>query len=308
MRKPKSQVFYKFWLYLSAGFPPDVAVERAGVPEIAERLRQGFSLSSAMRTEGFPDFIVSLIEICEEGGISLKKIVYEIYEFLKEQEELEKKLFSTSLFPSLVLSISLFVILGYIIFVVPGFADLLRDFGVASSPVYTIEKFAGFVKSNFIFLFLIFGGVALLPFLLPKLISKLTFFDDMKNSIFFGSVAKLCDYGVDITRSIALSLPFLPPRKIKSEFSLALRHLQEGKIPKVDVGEFSDMIHTAFETGTVPQIFTLISQEFKKRFLRKSEILTKAIEPLLGLITGLFIVAIFLMIYIPVMRGIFERF
>jgi type II secretory pathway component PulF len=98
--------------------------------DLRKAVREGTSLSEAMAAmpADFSTLYVNMVRVGEEGGI-LSPVMERLAGFLERSEEIRRYIISTSIYPSILLSvgiISVFIIMG---FVVPRFAGIFNDLG-----------------------------------------------------------------------------------------------------------------------------------------------------------------------------------
>ena len=142
MRRPQLLDFTRELAHLTR---EDVPVDRAlailmevagdqSTRETAKYLRTslqgGKNLSAAMadRPQEFNDLYVNMVRAGEAGGI-LPQILTKLGEFLEQSEEVRRYIISSSIYPSILLSVGFLSILIIVGFVVPRFADIFADLG-----------------------------------------------------------------------------------------------------------------------------------------------------------------------------------
>ncbi|MEA2108641.1 MAG: type II secretion system F family protein [Pseudomonadota bacterium] len=93
-------------------------------------LQGGKNLSTAMadRPQEFNNLYVNMVRAGEAGGI-LPQILTKLGEFLEQSEEVRRYIISSSIYPSILLSVGFLSILIIVGFVVPRFADIFADLG-----------------------------------------------------------------------------------------------------------------------------------------------------------------------------------
>lgn len=100
------------------------------VSQLRRGLHEGKRFSQLIKDQGnlFPQIYSGLIAAGEEGGL-LSETVQELEKFLQQKKEMRSFLISNSIYPVLVLTVTLGVILFLLFFVIPKFAQTLGGTG-----------------------------------------------------------------------------------------------------------------------------------------------------------------------------------
>lgn len=98
--------------------------------KMQEDVSGGSSLSDAMmkHPKGFDRLYVKMVAAGEVGGV-LDVILQRLAEFLEKSEKLKGKIKSAMVYPSVVLSVAFFIVMGIMIGIVPKFIDIFKSFG-----------------------------------------------------------------------------------------------------------------------------------------------------------------------------------
>jgi len=109
----------------------------------------GEKLWSAMsrRPDEFSDLEVAMVAAGEEAG-NREQVFERLATFLERDERLRKRLNAALLYPLFVLAAACAVSLYLFIYVIPQFAALFHDFGVAPSPIMVLLLSVGGVIGN----------------------------------------------------------------------------------------------------------------------------------------------------------------
>jgi type IV pilus assembly protein PilC len=120
----------------------------------------GVSLHEALakRPLYFDDLFVNLVEAGEQAG-ALESLLDKVATYKEKTEALKKKVKKALFYPTAVLVVAVIVTVILLVFVIPQFEDLFKDFG-ADLPAFTqmVIKLSEFVQSKGIFLALVLGG------------------------------------------------------------------------------------------------------------------------------------------------------
>jgi type IV pilus assembly protein PilC len=98
---------------------------------VAEDVEGGAPLSDAMakHPKAFDRLYTKMIAAGEVGGV-LDVILQRLAEFMEKAEQLKARIKSASIYPIVVVIISIAIVAGIMIFVIPKFRDIFMDFGV----------------------------------------------------------------------------------------------------------------------------------------------------------------------------------
>ncbi len=115
-----------------------------------------FSESLAKYPKIFDELFVALIAAGELGGI-LDTIMRRLAEYIEKKEQLQRRVKSAMIYPTVILVITILLLIVLLQFVIPTFESMFADFGAADAlPVPTqvvIDLSHGFTN-NFVFIFI----------------------------------------------------------------------------------------------------------------------------------------------------------
>lgn len=138
--------------------------------EAADNIRAGFPLSSSL--SGYPDIFdtvfLNTIRAAEEAG-SLESVFLWLADNYKRTDEFKRKLKQAITYPSIVVAFALIVTIGLFTFVVPKFADMLKQGGIK---IPVITQIMLYISSHFIFFILGFITFLFFLFLLFKFLKR----------------------------------------------------------------------------------------------------------------------------------------
>lgn len=104
---------------------------------IKREIESGASFTDALSkyTDYFDDFYRNMVDAGEQSG-ALEEFLSKIADYKEKQESIKKKIKKALIYPVIVLAVSLVVCAILLIFVVPVFESLFKDFG-ADLPIFT---------------------------------------------------------------------------------------------------------------------------------------------------------------------------
>jgi type IV pilus assembly protein PilC len=103
---------------------------KAIIGGVADEVEGGGTLSDAMAKypKAFDKLYVNMIQAGEAGGV-LDLILSRLADFMEKAAKLKKKVIGAMIYPAVVISIAVAIVSMIMIFVIPKFEDIFRDFG-----------------------------------------------------------------------------------------------------------------------------------------------------------------------------------
>src|SRR5688572_987513 len=103
---------------------------KAIIGGVADEVEGGGTLSDAMSKypKAFDKLYVNMIAAGEAGGV-LDLILSRLADFMEKAQKLKKKVIGAMIYPAVVISIAVGIVSMIMIFVIPKFEDIFRDFG-----------------------------------------------------------------------------------------------------------------------------------------------------------------------------------
>jgi type IV pilus assembly protein PilC len=138
--------------------------------DIKADVEGGISLHEALgkRPLYFDDLFVNLVEAGEQAG-ALESLLDKVATYKEKTEALKKKVKKALFYPTAVLVVAVIVTVILLIFVIPQFEALFKDFG-ADLPAFTqmVIGLSKFIQTKGIFIALVLGGAGYAFFYFKK--------------------------------------------------------------------------------------------------------------------------------------------
>lgn len=108
----------------------DEPEQKSFVNGLRQGLHEGKKFSELVRSNGhlFPDYYANLVESGEESGC-LPDVIGQLYQFMSESKELRGFLISSSIYPAVIFSVTILVVLLMFTVFVPRFVTIFEDMG-----------------------------------------------------------------------------------------------------------------------------------------------------------------------------------
>ncbi len=106
--------------------------------QVSEDVEGGATLSEAFsrHPKAFDRLYCNMVAAGEAGGV-LDVILQRLADFLEKAQKLKGKVLGAMIYPIVVIAIALSITLAIVIFLVPKFRDIFKDFGVTTLPAAT---------------------------------------------------------------------------------------------------------------------------------------------------------------------------
>ena len=295
------------------------------IKEISTEIKAGTSLPEAFKHHPkiFSNLWVHLLKAGESTG-KIPLILRQLVSYLEMRKSLEEKLLTALIYPIILISLTIAIILVFVFKIVPVFTTMFSNFGI-ELPMLTklVISSSNFVKDNFLYAFigiiafifagkfylktekgkLFFGSIVLKPPLIGKFVYNILLERFTSNlSIMIKSAVPILSSLETLENLFSDNLPF---QRAISNIKSGVR---EGKSLSYSLGETNifptmlvQMITVGEETGKLPDLLEKAAAYYKNRLDRFITRFTVLIEPIIiifvGAIVGVVVVAIFMPIF-----------
>ncbi len=293
--------------------------------EVRMDVETGTTFADAMKKHPkvFDNLYCNMIDAGEVGGI-LDTILSRLAVFMEKAMGLKKKVKGAMTYPVICLCISV-VILGVIlIFVVPVFENMFKDFG-ASLPALTqmVVKMSNFVKSKF---YLMIIGVVAVVFIVKKIYAtekgkikmdammlKFPVFGELIQKVavakFTRTLGTMLQSGVPILESLNVVARTAGNKVVEIAVFRVAESISEGRPiaePLDETGVFPtmvvQMINVGEQTGALDAMLEKIADFYDEEVDQAVENLTAMIEPFMMVFLGGMIGGLVVAMYLPIFK------
>ena len=289
---------------------------------ILKRLQEGKRFSAAL--ESFPEIFdqsyIALVDAGETAG-KLPEIMTRLADHRERMEDMKRKFLTAMVYPSLVVTVSLAVLVAIIEFVIPVFSEMYANFGAEMPPltsdvIYFSEKFGenlGFIlfisALTFISLSLLYK-LSLVRIFCHKL--SLAFplvggiWQKTDLSRFSRTVGVLQSSGVDLLQSVDIGVRSLGNKYLERKLIGVRGSLEKGKSlreslsdTKVFPSTLLRMIGAGERTGKLGESLISGAKYYEKTVEAALTAMTSVIEPIIILILGAIVGFLIIVMYLP---------
>lgn len=276
--------------------------QRQFVNGLRQGLHEGKKLSELVRSYGgvFPGYYANLIETGEETGC-LPEVTEELNKFMEESKELKEFIISSSVYPAVILCVTLLVMILMFTVFIPKFAQIFTDMGreqpgsmvflLTLSSVMTWLVLAGIpaLIGGWIVLYKAVGRAVIVEWknaLLLKLPIFGTLSVKLEMSKFIRTLAILMSNHVDLIKTVRISTRVIQNTIIRQSFAGLEGKLKSGEklsaslqgnefipagmVAKIRVGE---------ESGEVGQMLERVAGHQEEETRRRIKRLLSLFEP-----------------------------
>jgi type IV pilus assembly protein PilC len=300
-------------------------VFRIVIRDVRLDISAGNSFSSAVKKfpNSFPNLFTSMVEAGEASG-GLAEILGKVAGYFESTVKLTKKVKSAMTYPVAVIGLAVALVNVLLIFVIPVFADMFKDFGAKlPAPTQFLIDLSNFLKAYFFYLVAACYGVywAVGKFIsTPKgrrakdqFLVKAPIFGNLIHKIalsrFCRTYATLIRSGVPILRTLEIVASASNTVQIEDACDEVAKHVsQGGQVSEILASnEFfppmmKHMVKAGEATGNVDGMMNKIADFYDVECEATVAALTSLIEPILIVFLGVVVGGIVMAMFLPIFQ------
>jgi type IV pilus assembly protein PilC len=295
---------------------------RGIIRDVASRVEAGETLSRAMQHHPqFSALFIGLVRAGEVGGV-LDETLDRLSQFLESDLKLKAKIKAAMTYPVLVGVVAFVIVTGLVVFIVPKFIEIFKDFKVEmpimTQILITVSKFTTSKQGAIILLGGGIGGsIAFKKFkstkfgkrIYDKWKMKVPIFGKLSHNIavarFTRTLGTLLTSGVPILQAMETVAGAIDNETFYEVIMKARARIREGDPigePLEKSGLFPpmvvQMISIGEETGALDAMLNKVADYYESEVETQLQSLAAALEPLmivgLGLVVGFIVIAMFM--------------
>ena len=298
------------------------------ITDCQREVEAGRSLSEALakHPEAFSNLYVSMVRAGELGGM-LDDVLLRVADQLERETEIRRKVKSAMTYPIAILGLSLVILTGMIVFVVPKFTEMFKTMG-GELPTFTkvlvgISHFVGGWGGLIIIITVVGLVIAYRRFKATETgryaIDKFklrapyvgNLFHKTAMSKFSRSLGTLISSGVPILGALEITGETTGNAVVTRELDNVRESVKEGETiarPLTEAAVFppmvTQMIAIGEETGALDVMLGKVSEFYDSEVNAGVDSLTSTLEPLLMMFLGTTVGLIVIALYLPIFRVI----
>ena len=300
---------------------------RSVLDDVRDRVRTGQDLSDAFSAhkELFPRLYPSILKAGERSG-ELELVLRRFIRYQKLVIEARKKIISALVYPAVLVTVSILMILIMLIFVVPKFEQFFAGSG-AELPLITRAMLAvGTTLQTYglwIAIGLVAGGLlfwrwkatAAGRLALDRARLRIPFFGPVLHrfslSEFSRSLATLLAGGMPLVPALEIAVSAVGNAGIRGDLEPTIRKVREGEAfhrALEETGVFTDlaidMVQVGEATGALDEMLANISDFFDEQVETRMQRLLTLVEPAMLVFMGIVVGIILVSLYLPLFSAL----
>ena len=295
------------------------------VEDIRKSLEGGVTLSKCFEKypKIFDNIYINLIKAGEASG-KLDVFLLKLVDSLEKREKVKKKIKGALMYPMVMFSVAIIVMVFMLVKVVPVFAKMYEGMGVdLPTPTAVIMTASNFMRGSgglitFLFLEIFFAIFKYTTTKIPAVrykwhgrVLKMPIFGDMILKSLIARVSlimgNLSSAGVNLLESIEIA------KQVSNNdvITLALENVKKGvfsgdTLTKLFSKEpafpptFSQLISVGEQTGNLDEMFTSVASYYEEEFDTSVDNMSSLIEPIMIVFMGTMIGGLMIAMYSPI--------
>ncbi len=293
------------------------------ITQLRKEVKRGRSLSQGMKnfTSVFDSIYIQLTEVGEVSGV-LDDVLLRLSSYQEKAYKLKQKIRMALVYPSIIITVAIAAVSFLLVFVVPTFVDMYRDFDAElPGPTQLILTVSEFLTQNLLVIVIgLLAIVILIRFLLRTekgnrfinlLRLKIPYFGAMYSkglvSQFTSTLSTLLHSGVTLSESLDVLKKSTSNSILNEEISEMGKSIRKGKSLNKSLSKslifpimVTQMISVGEETASLDEMLQQVGSLYEEEVDIMVEGLTSVIEPVLIVFIGLILGAIIVALYLPI--------
>jgi type IV pilus assembly protein PilC len=292
------------------------------IKTVRDEVRKGTLLSEAFRMQGvFPKIYVTSVMAGEKSG-SLAEVLDRYIVYQKLALAVRKKIIVSLLYPSVLITLVLCLIVFLVTYVVPNFAQLYSSMSAQLPAITQILIAVGTTARNYVLLF--FAGLVAAVFLFvtwSRRESAKEKLDTVKMHTpvlgdiwlkyqvaqFARVLSTLLTGGIPLMQGLETAADSLGTALLRRSLEKAGKMVREGqalsgslKRTKIFPPLAIDMIEVGESTGALPVMLTSVAEFYEDDVNTKMTAALSLIEPAIMIFMGIFVAFVLIALYMPI--------
>jgi general secretion pathway protein F len=293
---------------------------------ISNKVKSGFKLSESLEDhpESFDRLYCSLVRAGETSG-DLGAVLEKTSDFLERKSKITQDIIGALVYPFVLFSIAIVVIVLLLSFVVPEvvsqFSSLNRDLPfITKALLFLSSVFTSYIFYSVIILSGIAGFVSIRIIGYEKFKSKLDRFllstPIIKNALidsdlsrFTNSLSILRTSNISIINALEISAETISNSYLRQQIKSITNKVAEGETLAASLSKINaipalvtQMIENGERSGRLEEMLEKVSTYLENKFQNSTKITMNLLEPLIVVFLGLFVALIVLAILLPLIQ------
>lgn len=295
---------------------------RGPITAVRDEVRTGSLLSSAFAAQGmFPPMYITTVMAGERAG-SLVEVLDRYINYQKLALSVRKKLLTSLIYPALLFSLVLALIIFLITYVVPKFAELYSTLNAELPTATLILVSISTTASSYIltaFLALLAGAAGIYFWsrtegaqeTIDKLTMNLPMFGEIWTKFQVAQLARVLSTlligGIPLLQAIQTAGESVGSRLIRKALAQASQMVREGQPLSESLAKTGifpplavDMMEVGESTGALPTMLGSVAEFYEEDVQTKLQAVLSLIEPVIMIFMGTFVAFVLIALYLPI--------
>ena len=291
---------------------------KKALEQVSMNIQNGNSITDSFeKTNLFSNFFINMLHAGERSG-SIDSIMDDLATYYDSEEILKSKIISISIYPIILIIMSIISGFFILIFIIPNFEMIFLANGI-EPPLLTkvLISLSKFIRDKYIYILFVSSIYTLLMYYLSKHNSKIKYINDSlkikipftKNIMILLITTRFCralniliESGIQIIDAIDISSKVIDNEIVYKKLSISREYISRGNsisysISKSEIfsNTFISMIKIGEESGRLDDTLKVTNDFYSEELNIKIDKAMKLAEPMItviiGLVIGLFIIA-----------------
>jgi type IV pilus assembly protein PilC len=304
----------------------DVPKLKRVIAEVRGDVEAGLSLSQALAKHpaAFNELFVAMVRAGEEGG-NLEEVLERIAIQLEKDDNLRRTVRAAMVYPMMIASFAVVVLIGMVLFLIPIFANMYKDLG-GELPALTqfMIGVSNAMRSYWYLFFLVPAGMVWafrkwkrsdrgayiwdafklrFPFKIGPIVRKIAV------ARFSRTLGTLTASGVPILQALDITARTAGNRVVSDPMAGVIERVKEGQplaAPLVKTGVFpvmvTQMVSVGEETGALDKMLHKLADFYDDEVAAALKALTSILEPVMMIFVGVIVGVVVISMYMPLFK------
>lgn len=287
---------------------------------IYESLQKGNSLSTSMEEQGvFPTMLINMIRNGEAGGV-LEENLGKMADHYEKDNKLRNKVRSASMYPIILMCVSLVLVLFLMTVVMPQFLTMYEGYTDLPLPTVIVMGISSFITQNWVGIIIAVIIAVFVVQALMKVPAVRYFIDNLKltmpiigklNRTIYSSrcarnFATLYASGVQMIDLLSMTATMIGNAVIEEGFSFVIQKVSRGELISTALNDlgmfdpmFTSMVFIGEESGALDNILNKAADYFDEEADAAIQKMVALLEPTMIVFMGIMVAFIILAVMLP---------
>jgi type IV pilus assembly protein PilC len=303
------------------------ALLRQSLAGVRDRVKSGTSLSDAFRQEGelYPPIFAASLVAGERSG-NLDSVLRRFSQHLRLNQTLRKKAVSAAIYPAVLLSMMVGLVVIMLVFVIPNFQSFYEGLGAELPlPTRVLLAVATTVRSNLTWIVLAIAGLLALATLwlrgegrgvaLDAALLRLPYFGGLMRmyatSQLMRTLSTLLAGGLPLVNALEVSAASIGNRAMAKAVGSASSRIREGASLTTALESTGmvealplEMVKVGEQTGALGDMLNAIADFYDEELDTRMATVLSLVEPVLLVVMAVVVAVMLLAFYLPMFQAI----